>query len=424
MSRYLNLVDYRTYDAHQLLVKLGLFVLSPFFAFLYSLKEAESRSSYVIFYLFGIVFCWNMTDRGAAHYDDFVGIMLRFQHTIISTSEIVKQFYDTISFSPQAPKELFENLLIWFTKQYSRNYHLYFAFASILYLAFMLGSLRKITSNEKFVSNFWGLLILMLFVLPRDIITVQNPRFTIGLWFNIFCTLSFFLGKSRHKWLYLLLICCSPFFHSGMWFYVIVFGICYLVVLARIRQKLCIVLFYVSIPFSFLSYELLGQINFSLLPIPDSLAHFAIRYMSSDSYDIYVGNKGASGYWWIQAFFNLLTTIAYSLIPLFLWKHRDCLQSDKGLNNFFSFFLLLSAVINFIQSVPVVGTRFYWMFRILAIYFWFRMVFPQHNKYLLCILFACSWYIFRRYFYGGAVSVCVPPDMWHAPLPVLITNSL
>lgn len=73
---------------------------------------------------------------------------------------------------------------------------------------------------------------------------------------------------------------------------------------------------------------------------------------------------------------------------------------------------------NFIQFVPVVGERYYWIVQILSIFFWFKVIYPKHNKILLLILFSCSYHILRRYFYGGAVASSVPLEIFipHCPI--------
>ena len=43
--------------------KLLLFVLNPCLAFLVSLFSVKKKSSYLIFFLFGMVFCWSMYMR-------------------------------------------------------------------------------------------------------------------------------------------------------------------------------------------------------------------------------------------------------------------------------------------------------------------------------------------------------------------------
>lgn len=409
-----------------LFVKLILFFFSPFLSFLYSLINPASRSSYVIYFLFGVVFCWHMDSRNPEHYDDFIGIMERFiEAPSYTSSEVWHMFLKSITFASDAPKDYFEVFLTSFTKWISNNYHLFFAFASIFYLTFMLSSLKKITDDNKFISGFWGLLIMALFVMPRDLVTVQNPRYTCGLWYNVMCTLNFYLLYSKKRWLFAFMIVLSPLFHSAMWPYVFIFFFCMIVSQVIKADKFYIFLFYISIPFSFLSYEILSQFDFQAFSLPSSIQKSIDTYFSDEAYARFIKNEGRSGFWWIRAVFDWLTIIAYSLIPYYMVKYRDEVFNDRRMMHFFNHFLLFSAIVNFLQSIPELGNRYYHFFKIFSIFMWLRFVFPRHKNILLFILFSVSFVTMHRYFLdGGAVSVCVPSGIWWKPLLWLIIDGL
>ncbi|MBW9203924.1 hypothetical protein EVD33_13505 [Bacteroidales bacterium SW292] len=418
MKIYDNIYSQLQEESKEFQIKSILFVVYPFLSFLLSLLNARSRSSYLIFFLFGVVFCWHMNPTGLGQYDDLIGIMERVISSNFTTSEIWDQTVAFFTFAENSPKELYENILIWFTKLFSQNPHLFFAFASIPYLYFMLKSLKQITDDQKFANNIYCLIILVLFVLPRDIITVQNPRFTTGVWMVVFSTIMFF-SDEKYRWRYFLLILLTPAVHSGFWFYVIVFIGGLLVMRFR---KLTIWLLYFSVPFSYLSYDLLSNFDFAALPLPTMLSDWAIRYMSEESFNKHIGHAGASGFFWVSQAFNTFCNTMYLFIPYYLWKYRDEIDQRTDIKYLFDFFLYFYAVVNFIQFIPVLGGRFYWIVRILGIFLWFKVVFPRHQKVLLFLLCSCSWEIFRRYFYTGAVYTCVPLEIFYAPLPFLISD--
>lgn len=406
-------------------VKLLLFVISPFISFLYSLKNPASRSSYIIYFLFGVIFCWHMDSRNPGHYDDYIGIMERFiNDSAYSFSELCEIFIKSITLADDAPKDFFEVFLTSVTKWISDNYHLFFAFASIFYLTFMLSSLKIITNDKKFRAGLWGLVIMGLFVLPRDIVTVQNPRYTCGLWFNVMNTLNFYLIDTRKRWLFAILVVFSPLFHSGMWPYVFFFFFC--MVMSKIikAERIYALLFYISIPFSFLSYDVLSQFNFQALGLPSYIQASLDTYFSDESYARFIENAGRAGFWWVRAIFDWLTIAAYSLIPVYLMKYCDEIKDDKRMTHFFNHFLLFAAIVNFVQAIPEFGNRYYHFFRIFVIFMWFKIVFPRHNNLLKFVIFAVSFITINRYFLGGAVSVCVPPGIWWKPLPWLIFDGL
>lgn len=409
-------------SSNELLLKFLFFIIWPFGAFVWSVFEANKKSSYLIFFLFGILFCWNMAPRETARYDDFLGMVKIFEHSHYNSEEIGNQVEKYITFDRDAPKELYNNILVWFTKSISNNYHLYFAFASIVYLIFMLGSLKMITDDPKFKICFFSLIILMLFVIPRDLITVQNPRYTTGLWFNIFCTLKYYsAGKVKNRRLYPLLILFSPFFHSGMWLYVGLFWGLSLLSKLNFSMRGALVLFYISIPFSYLSYEILANYSIDLLPIPDTFKTTFRSYTSEATFNKY--NTAGTGFTWLQNIFDFIKITFYACIPYFLYKYRNTIKTVHT-KHFLTYLFLLGAIVNFIQSVPVLGLRYTYFFQILALYAWYKVVYPRNDKFLLVGLAGWTFYIVNRYFYKGAVSVCVPPDTWFLPAPFMIFQNL
>lgn len=416
-NSYYYKIVHNQFDNQALIFKLFVFIICPFAAFLLSLKEAANRSSYVIYFLFGIIFCWHMNPTGVERYDDLVGIMQRVINSNYTWSDIYCQITTFFSFSDDSPKELYENVLIFISKSFSKNPHLFFAIASVPFLIFQLKSLRQITSDRKFNGNIYCLIILALFVFPRDIITVQNPRFTTALWIAVYATIRFFQSE-RLDYKYYFLILITPLIHSGFWFYTLIFSVG--IYLKRF-PKLSLILLYVSIPFSYLSYELLSQFNYSLLP--SSIGLWIETYMDEESFKKFVMHEGGTGFFWVEQSMTIIRKTIYLLIPLYLWKYRNEYISKKnGIEKLIQYYLYYYAVVNFIQFIPVLGERFYWIVQILSIYLWFKVIYPRHKNILLLILFSCSYFILRRYFYGGAVSSSVPLDIFYMPLPYLIID--
>ena len=158
------------------------------------------------------------------------------------------------------------------------------------------------------------------------------------------------------------------------------------------------------------------------MPLPSTLAVWIERYLSEDSFNEFVANEGASGYFWVAQMFTTIRTTAYLIVPLYLWKYRKEIEQRNDIKHLFKFFLYFYALVNFIQFVPVLGERFYWIVRILAIYLWFKAIYPRHNTILKILLLTCLWEIFKRYFYKGAISSSVPLEIFYTPLPNLIAD--
>lgn len=400
-------------------VLLIVFVLCPFAAFLLALTRAKSKPSYVIYALWGMIFAWHMNPTGSSRYDDLIGIIEFFNQTYLTFEEVVDQLVSVLTFSPDAPKEWYMAAMIWVTRCFSDNYHLFFVLCSIPWLFFELSSLHRITNDQKFRQSLICIVILLLFVVPRDIITLQNPRFTTGTWMAVYATLGYFYNK--RKFTYTILILLTPLVHSAFWFYVMAFlgGL-----IMYNFPRLSLWLLYASIPFSFLSYDLLHSINFTTVPLPTTLNSWIERYMSEESYSKYVANEGASGFYWVSDLFNFLMKVAYLLIPIYIIKYKDLLSKKQHIWHLCGFFIFFYAVVSFIQFVPVLGERFFWVVRILGIFIWFKALYPRHNWVIWFIMFSCSWGLFRRYFYHGAIESSVPLGIFWEPLPLLINDML
>ena len=294
-------------DGHALIFKLILFIISPFVSFLYSLKNANSKSSYIIYFIFGVIFCWHMEPNPSAHYDDLTGIKERFLTTRVSTHYLQEQINEFFSFSGDGEKEIYEIFLNWLTRQFSDNPHLSFTLASIPFLIFFLKCLKRVTNDPKFNNSITSLIILALFVLPRDIITVQNPRYCTGMWLVVLAIFIYHLDK-RKKILACLMVFSAVFFHSGFWATMAIFIACTFI---SKFHKISVILFYVSIPFSFLAFDAYSVISIESLPIPDNFARWINNYFNDDSVNQLGKSFGTSGYYWINIMFDILKKIAY-----------------------------------------------------------------------------------------------------------------
>ena len=402
--------------------KLLFFLLWPFGAWLHCFKYPQYKSSYVVFYLFSLLLCWHMSPFSNSGYDDFIGIKERFENAIISTSDLTYEIEAYFSMADEAPKELYEDILTWFVKKFTNNYHFFFLFAAIPIAFCQLKSMKRITCDLNFRPSLWGLVILSLFIFPRDIITTQNPRFATGFWICVFCTL-YYYGSAKRDWKYLLLTMLAPICHSGLMPFVLVLFLS--VFIPKNMRKLKYIAIF-SIPFSFFDAGFLGNISFDFMP--DHFARWINGYMSDESYARFIIKKGRSGFWWVDAGFLMLMKFAYVWMSFQIIKNWDKVENNIESNNIISFFLILFTFVNFTQFVPEFNTRYYNFLRVFCIYVWFK-TFGLDKNYMSSIkilVIASSWFIFVRYGYvlGGALSVNTPIDIFYMPLPYLMGKGL
>ena len=404
-------------DAKELIIKLVLFVICPFAAFLGSLLRPTSKSSFVIYFLFGVLFCWHMDPAGLTGYDDYIGIRDLFLHHKYNMSEFFDMFMGYITFQGKE-KEVYTIFLNAMTRVFSNNYHLFFALAGIPYLVFSLLSVRKLTSDVMFpVYGIIPLVIILLFVIPRDIVTVQNPRYTTGVWISIWGFLNFFDEAKQNRRLYIIPILLTPLIHSGFWPMMIVFLV---FLFCPIQIRALEILFFASIPFSLLSYDLFSGLNYSFLP--PVFSHWIESYLSDDAYAKLIMHKGSSGFFWVRVMFSYIIYALYIYIAVLLMKNKQVIFSQKETSSLYPFYLLLFAVTNFIRLLPTIGERYLYTIEILTVYLFFKVFYPFKKIIFFFLLGGWSFYIFMRWFYSGAGLLLVPKNIYYDNLFSLITD--
>lgn len=406
-------------DAKELVIKLVLFVICPFAAFLGSLLRPTSKSSFVIYFLFGILFCWHMDPAGLTEYDDYMGIRDEFLAYKYSMADFLEKFVGYITLQGKE-RDLYSVFLNAFTRIFSSNFHLYFAIASIPYLIFSLASVRKLTESEEFPRcGIYALLIILLFVIPRDIVTVQNPRYTTAVWISMWGFLNYFdRSKSNWKW-YTIPIILSVVLHTGLLPMVLVFLMAIIVPLPVKKIEL---IFFVSIPFSFFSYELFANINYSFLP--SFLSYWIQSYLSDDMYAKLILNKGRSGFFWVTQLFSYISYVAYFLIPIMMMKYKEQILENSEIGKLYPFYILLFSITNFIRMLPTIGVRYFLTIQIMSVYMFFKVFYPMKKNYFWVLLFAWSFPIFLRWFYSGAGLHLVPKNIYFDNLFSLINDYL
>lgn len=404
-------------DAKELVIKLVLFVICPFAAFLGSLLRPTSKSSFVIYFLFGILFCWHMDPAGLTEYDDYMGIRDEFLAYKYSMADFLEKFVGYITLQGKE-RDLYSVFLNAFTRIFSSNFHLYFAIASIPYLIFSLASVRKLTESEEFPRcGIYALLIILLFVIPRDIVTVQNPRYTTAVWISMWGFLNYFdRSKSNWKW-YAIPIILSVVLHTGLLPMVLVFLMAIIVPLPVKKIEL---IFFVSIPFSFFSYELFASINYSFLP--SFLSHWIQSYLSDEMYAKLILNKGRSGFFWVTQLFSYISYVAYFLIPIMMMKYKEQILQNSEIGKLYPFYILLFSVTNFIRMLPTIGVRYFLTIQIMSVYMFFKVFYPMKKNYFWVLLFAWSFPIFLRWFYSGAGLHLVPKNIYFDNLFPLVND--
>ena len=392
-------------------VKYLFFLISPFLSFLTSSTDAASRSSRIIFWLFGILFCWHMAPQVYNEYDDMVGMIYDFENDVVTWDYIKNQFDAIIHLRFDEQKEIYMILLNWFTHIFSDNYHLMFAFASIPYLYFMLGSLRFVTSNNNYKVGLSCIVVLALFVMPRDIITVQNPRFTTAFWMAIYCALSYFYKGHRNK--YLVYSCLTPLIHSAFYLYLLILGGFYFA--KRMDMKKMRIVWLCTIPFAFLSVSSFSNDILSRF-VPVGLQMWVDAYLSAESFAS-MANPDGVGSGMLVFVRDVLCKGVYLFVSYKMLFGKKAEYSEP-----FLFFAYITACINMLQCIPELGNRMFFMQKVYVIFFWFTYYFEK-DKYIVYALFLSNAGLIYERYIARTIHFVTDPDIFYSSLPFIVMDS-
>lgn len=373
------------------IIKLILFIIWPFGTFLYSFKSPSKYSSYLIFFLFTLLFSWSMYYDDYYRYIDFIAVSERFyQIGLMSPNEIWQSLINIFSEDAEY-RDIYNLALVSLVRTFTPNFHVQYVVAAIPFSLFLLGSLRYLVDNEKFRVDFFGILLIFLFILPKDIFNIQNFRFSTATWMAVYGIFRYYISKSKAGALWIFL---TPLVHSSFWFLVVVVLLYYI---SRHFQGIIKILFFVSIPFSFISSDLFMGADLSFLP--DVLNQWAENYLDKEAYKSYGMDNvwSGTGMFFVRIFCHIIRTIIYILIPILIISQHKTSVAIKKNSDFLFFYIFLFFIVNMIQSIPVLGVRFYGVVRILSIVVYIKYLFPKYRIIMYILLFSCSYEILYEF---------------------------
>lgn len=404
--------------SNQYIGKLLLFLVWPFGAFLYSLKSANSRSSYLIYVLFGMLVCWSMFYNNEGAYLDFIFYAHAFYaQESVSFSEMIDNVKDILIGNNPHQKDIYQYVVIWFSRSLSENFHVMFLIASIPFLYFMLKCVKMVTSDKlRFSNTLLCLILLFLFIFQRDIIRVQNFRFATATWVFIYSLLmTYYCDSKKH----ILLALVTPLIHASFSILCVLL-LLYEFVLKRHRYLLRL-FFYISIPFAFIENDLFSNLNISFLP--SHIVQWVERNFSEESFKSwgFGNNYTGTGFYLVGVFFFLLQRICYILVPILIFRAEKKLKMTQSESCVFYCFVFLFAVVNMIQTLPVLGSRFWSVVAILNTFMLIKFLYrdKSNRNFIYVYIFSFILTIYSSYiplylrllpgdfFYNNAVSLIV-----------------
>lgn len=374
-------------------LKTILFLISPFFAFLYSLRRIKTKSSYLIFFLFAVFFGLSFTVsniRDEINTNDGVSYRANFEMSkYILYQDYFDGLKDFLSFNGNT-KDYYFDTIAFYVSKITTNYHVMFMFFAIVFAYFSLKSFKFFTKEDEFDASLSSYVLAYLFM-SNQIFNINGMRMWTAAWVGVYALLQIFGNKDKR---YFLLLLTTPFFHGSFWIFIAVTLLAYFFMKF---EKLWIIGFFVSFFVGSIALELLGEAS-DLLPM------FMQRMIASYTDAEYVQQRaqGGTGFYWVAKLFGTLVRLYMNFMVYLFIKNAKDIKANTRSKTLYLFLLVYMTFVNFTMPVPSLGGRYMALAYPIIAYIWlvnFKGVKYKKMMYAMPVVFSFSilWMFYREY---------------------------
>ena len=367
-------------------LKFLLFFISPFLGFIYSLRRINTKSSFVVFFLFSLCFGMCFTPDKASFYCDgqhYQELFLSTKH--INSITFKNNFKEYITFDSYE-KDFYDDALSFYVSRITDNYHIFFFIASIIFSFFLLKTFKYLIQEKEFDNSYTCLLICYLFV-NITIFNINGLRFWTGYWVAMFALFKIF-RDNNYK--YLLLLIIAAFCHGSLWLLVP------LVLVALFTKKytrIWVILYIFSFFIGQVAFTIIGSISDYL---PAFMQGFLYSYASPESASL-ITSEG-TGFWLIGMAFGYVVDIFFFIVMIIIIANKEKVISDTRTSNLFGLLLTLITFSNFVSSVPSLGARFVMFTYPLIAYIWLLCIKDYKKKYTFFFALVPLYFFMKIYY--------------------------
>ena len=371
--------------------KIVLFLISPFFSFLYSLRTMNTRSSYVVFFLFAVFFGMAFSVSNTRTEGSIDGISYRAyfeEYKYISANYYFEGLNEFLTFD-EGKKDYYFDTVAFYVSRITDNYHVMFMVFAIIFAFFSLKTFKLFITDNKFDISFASFILAYLFM-ANQIFNINGMRFWTAAWVGVYALFQIF-GKKNKR--YFLLLLLTPFFHGSFWIFIAVVVLAYLLMKFN---KVWVVLFFISFFVGSIAVELLQETS-------DLLPAFMQRMIASytDADYIQLRNEGGTGFYWVSKLFSTLVRFYMNFMVYLFIRNSKIIKANPKTKSFYLFLLVYMTFVNFTMAVPSLGGRYMTLAYPLIDYIWlvnFKGVKYKKFLYSMPVIFLFSFYGWIRYY--------------------------
>lgn len=392
-------------DNTDIAIKVVLFLISPFLSLIYSLKKMNTKSSYLVFFLFALFYglCFSVAADSGSLIDtsDASRWRFRFENTNIYTlHDFFLYCAGYFTFSGEDIRDLYFATISFFVHRFSDNYHVFFLVLALVFSFFQLKSLRFLTSNPQFNNGFACLLLCALFTV-NNISNIGGMRFWTAAWIGVYSLLELYINK---RWSFLVVLFLLPLIHRGFFFL-------YPVLLLSLSSKwkgLWTTAYYLSFALSAVSVYFIRDATSYL---PSFLTNMIEAYSENTLSEQYSFTK------------MFLTTLAqvYVNVLFIVIMHKQSRLLPQDTDRLYRFTLVFLTIVNFVMPIPSLGVRFIVVSYSLIAVLWLNII--GHSRYSFLVYLMPLFMV--RTFYVEVVQLLRfqdPSFFFTNPITLLINN--
>lgn len=391
MSMSFNAESYRNKG-----VKLLLFLISPFISLLYSIKTLNTRSSYIVLFLFCL--CFGMAFTVESQYTEYKGDGVFYRQVFesyqsITTKEYISDLKSYLEFN-DGNADFYADTIAFIVSRFTSNYHYFFLLLAFIFAYFQIRSLTFFTSNPNYRFSIVPLLLLLLLFLWNCIFNINGCRYWTAAWVGVYTFLQVFVNK---KYRYLFLGFLTPFIHGAYWIYV---GVLLIGILFKRFQIVWLIMFVLSFIFSSVIVEIVQE---SVDYLPTFLAR-KVYYYADEFYMQSVFNHTGSGFYWLDIIFPKLVNLYTNILVVILLIKRTLIRETKYYS-LYQFLIVWITFSNLFMAIPSVGSRMivlaYPLIALIALELYHKVRMIRFWVYVL----PCVWLMNIYHLYQNCMSV-------------------
>jgi len=381
------------------------FIIAPFISFIISFfRMKNERNLWVIFFfylLFGL--CFTINEKTGF---DSIRYVTSFES--INANGTFRDIYASNIICNGDAGDVYFPIIAWMAKRIvGNNYHIMFLMFAIVFAFFTVKSI-KIFYEAYRPPKYWLYLVAVLLLITNNFIfNINGMRFWTAAWILAYGILQYFV-KNNKVGLFLVLV--TPLVHST---FLIPIAIFLTSIFIGKAQKVWIILLWLSIPFSFLSIELIPIISSY---IPDIYISKFDFYTNSN----YIAQRGSGvGFAHLEKFLQICKMIVEAFV-LYKLYHIKKNNNNWKYQKLFHFTLIFVTLSNFFSAIPSVGRYIIVGLPFVMFFIWINLNRKLFIKCLILLSITMSFSILDLFL--NKVLPTIPSDFFYSNLISLVSD--